>query len=39
MDNFLDNEKMERNLIIIKKVSTTAKKYPRKPGMPAKQPL
>ena len=26
-------------LIIIKKVSTTAKKYPRKPGMPAKQPL
>ena len=35
----LDNEKMERNLIIIKKVSTTAKKYPRKPGMPAKQPL
>ena len=35
----LDNEKMGRNLIIIKKVSTTAKKYPRKPGMPAKQPL
>ena len=35
----LDNEKMERNLIIIKKVSTTVKKYPRKPGMPAKQPL
>lgn len=35
----LDNEKMERNLIIIKKVSTTAKKYQRKPGMPAKQPL
>ena len=35
----LDNKKMERNLIIIKKVSTTAKKYPRKPGTPAKQPL
>ena len=35
----LDNNTMERNIIIIKKVSTTPKKYPRKPGMPTKLPL
>ena len=35
----LDNKNIERNLIVIKKVSTTPKKYPRKPGMPAKQPI
>ena len=34
----LDNE-MERNLIIIKKVSQTPKKYPRLQGLPLKKPL
>lgn len=29
----------ERNLVMIKKVKTTAGKYPRKAGMPAKEPL
>lgn len=32
-------EKSERAIIITKKVKNTPKKYPRKPGMPAKQPL
>ncbi len=30
---------MRKNVIIIKKVKSTNKKYPRKPGTPAKQPL
>ena len=29
----------ERTLVMIKKVKTTARKYPRKAGMPAKEPL
>lgn len=32
-------EDMERNIVIVKKISKTNKKYPRKPGIPAKQPL
>lgn len=30
---------MERTLVVIKKVKETPKKYPRKPGTPAKEPL
>lgn len=30
---------IERSLVIIKKVKATAKKYPRKAGLPAKEPL
>ena len=29
----------ERHLLIIKKTKETPKKYPRKPGLPAKQPI
>ena len=32
-------EESRKNVIIIKKVESTNKKYPRKPGTPAKQPL
>src|SRR5699024_11288260 len=32
-------EESERAIIITKKVKNTPKKYPRKPGLPAKQPL
>lgn len=40
VDNFkLPNSDLERNLIIIKKVKSTNKKYPRKSGIPAKSPL
>ena len=40
VDNFyLPNSDIERNIIIIKKVVTTNSKYPRKAGIPAKQPL
>lgn len=35
----LDNGKIERNIIIIQKVKSTSNKYPRKAGMPTKQPL
>ena len=30
---------MDRTLVVIKKVKETPKKYPRKPGTPAKEPL
>lgn len=33
------DEEMERNIVIIKKVQETSNKYPRKAGMPSKQPL
>lgn len=33
------DEKMERNIIIIKKEKETSTKYPRKSGIPTKQPL
>lgn len=32
-------DEMERNIVIIKKIHETNNKYPRKPGVPAKQPL
>src|SRR5699024_6014945 len=32
-------ENSERSIVHIKKVATTRKKYPRKPGIPAKFPL
>ena len=35
----LPNTDMKRNIIVIEKQQTTPKKYPRKAGMPAKQPL
>lgn len=35
----LPDTDMERTLVIIKKVKETPKKYPRKPGTPAKEPL
>lgn len=35
----LCNTDMERILVVIKKVKDTPKKYPRKPGTPAKEPL
>ena len=31
--------KLDRNIVIIKKVANTEAKYPRKAGIPAKQPL
>ena len=34
-----DNEKIERNILIIRKVKETPGKYPRKAGIPSKQPL
>lgn len=40
IDNFkLPNSDLERNLIIIKKVKNTNRKYPRKSGVPSKNPL
>ena len=30
---------MKRNVIIVEKIKETPKKYPRKAGTPAKQPL
>ena len=35
----IPGEESRKNVIIIKKVESTNKKYPRKPGTPAKQPL
>ena len=35
----LPNSDMKRNVIIIKKAKNTPAKYPRKPGMPAKEPI
>lgn len=40
IDNFiLPNSDIERNIIIIKKEKNTPNKYPRKAGIPAKEPL
>lgn len=36
---YLPNSDMERNIIIIRKEKQTPAKYPRKAGMPSKQPL
>lgn len=35
----LKNGEIDRNLIIIKKIKNISNKYPRKPGVPTKQPL
>lgn len=35
----LDNNDLERNIIIIRKIKNTPFKYPRKAGIPVKQPL
>ena len=35
----LPEENSERNIITVKKVKKTPKKYPRKPGTPNKQPI
>lgn len=40
VDSFmLPNTDISRNIVIIKKVKSTAKKYPRKAGTPAREPL
>lgn len=35
----LPNTDMKRNLIIVNKIKATPAKYPRKPGLPAKEPI
>lgn len=35
----LPNSDIKRNIIVIKKVSKTPEKYPRKPGTPSKEPI
>ena len=40
IDNFyLPNSDIKRSIIIIKKIEKTESKFPRKPGMPAKEPI
>lgn len=39
LGNSLDNEDMERNILIIRKSGETPKAYPRKAGTPSKTPL
>lgn len=39
IESLLLPEKIERNIVIIKKIKNTPIKYPRKAGMPSKQPL
>ncbi len=40
IDNFyLPNSDIKRSIIIIKKIEKTEMKFPRKPGMPAKEPI
>jgi len=39
VDYTLPNTDIERTLVSIKKVKSTAKKYPRKAGIPAKEPI
>jgi len=36
---YLPDTDMERNIVVIKKVKNTPNKYPRKAGMPSKQPI
>ncbi|MCI8444528.1 MAG: 16S rRNA (guanine(527)-N(7))-methyltransferase RsmG [Clostridia bacterium] len=38
-DFSLPNTDMKRNIITIKKIEKTPSKYPRKPGLPAKEPI
>ena len=35
----LPEENSDRNIVVIKKIKNTPKKYPRKPGTPNKQPI
>ena len=35
----LPGSEIERNIILIRKINKTPNKYPRKAGMPAKQPI
>ena len=35
----LNNEELNRNLILIEKVADTPEKYPRRNGLPSKRPL
>ena len=40
VDKFkLPSSGIERNIIVIRKIKETSKKYPRKAGVPSKQPL
>lgn len=39
VSDFLPIEESERHILVIRKTLETPKKYPRKPGKPAKQPL
>ena len=40
VDEFtLPNSDIKRNIIVIKKVENTQAKYPRKPGIPAEEPI
>lgn len=39
IDNLILPEGIERNIVVIKKIKNTPPKYPRKAGMPNKQPL
>lgn len=39
VDFYLPHSELYRNLLCIKKVSNTSKKYPRKAGLPSKEPL
>ena len=39
IDNLMLPEGIERNIVVIKKIKNTPPKYPRKAGMPSKQPL
>ena len=36
---YLPDSDMERNIVVIKKVKNTSNKYPRKAGIPSKQPI
>ena len=40
IDEFcLPNSEMKRNIIIIRKIKNTDRRYPRKAGMPSKEPI
>ena len=39
VDNLILPENLERNILVIKKIKETPLKYPRKAGIPSKQPL
>jgi len=36
---YLPGTDIKRSIVIVKKISSTPKKYPRKPGIPAKEPI